>query len=162
MMNDDFENNHDDNGFRFAEQQINYALGDGGHSYVCGFGDNPPERPHHRCSHVKASYSPLYLYLQSLLVPGPGAAVRVELLLQRRPQHSRAEGRAGRWAQQERPVAGRQDQLRGNILHLHTWVGGIIFWKILVFLPFPHYFTIFPFQFFHISKIAVKRAIFVI
>ena len=63
---------------------------------------------------------PLYLYLQSLLVPGPGAAVRVELLLQRRPQHSRAEGGAGGWAQQERPVAGRQDQLRGNILHLQS------------------------------------------
>ena len=57
---DDFENNHcvyniDENGFRFAEQQINYALGDGGHSYVCGFGDSPPERPHHRCSHVKVT-----------------------------------------------------------------------------------------------------------
>ena len=34
--------------FNFAEQQINYALGDAGQSYVCGFGTNPPERPHHR------------------------------------------------------------------------------------------------------------------
>ena len=34
--------------FKFAEQQMNYALGDAGHSYVCGFGSNPPQRPHHR------------------------------------------------------------------------------------------------------------------
>ena len=34
--------------FKFAERQINYALGDAGHSYVCGFGHNPPKRPHHR------------------------------------------------------------------------------------------------------------------
>ena len=56
---------------------------------------------------------PLYLCLQSLLVPGPGAAVRVELLLQRRPQHSRAEGGAGGRAQPAGPVGRRQDQLRG-------------------------------------------------
>ena len=31
--------------FKFAEQQMNYALGDSGHSYVCGFGSNPPKRP---------------------------------------------------------------------------------------------------------------------
>jgi len=36
--------------FSFAEQQMNYALGDAGHSYVCGFGSNPPERPHHRAA----------------------------------------------------------------------------------------------------------------
>ena len=34
--------------FEFAEGQINYALGDAGQSYVCGFGANPPKRPHHR------------------------------------------------------------------------------------------------------------------
>ena len=34
--------------FAFAEGQINYALGDTGRSYVCGFGTNPPQRPHHR------------------------------------------------------------------------------------------------------------------
>ena len=34
--------------FKFAEKQINYALGDAGHSFVCGFGHNPPKRPHHR------------------------------------------------------------------------------------------------------------------
>ena len=34
--------------FQFAEQQMNYALGDGGHSYQCGYGSSPPKRPHHR------------------------------------------------------------------------------------------------------------------
>ena len=32
----------------FAEQQINYVLGEGGRSFVVGFGDNPPSHPHHR------------------------------------------------------------------------------------------------------------------
>ena len=32
----------------FAKQQINYMLGDGGRSYVVGFGNNPPHSPHHR------------------------------------------------------------------------------------------------------------------
>ncbi len=36
----------------FAESQIHYALGDAGHSYVCGVGNNPPERPHHRGRYV--------------------------------------------------------------------------------------------------------------
>merc|ERR1711872_145896 len=36
--------------FKFAEQQMNYVLGDAGHSYVCGFGSNPPKRPHHRAA----------------------------------------------------------------------------------------------------------------
>jgi endoglucanase len=31
----------------FAEAQINYMLGGGGHSFVVGFGSNPPLRPHH-------------------------------------------------------------------------------------------------------------------
>jgi endoglucanase len=37
----------------FAEKQINYALGDNprSSSYVCGFGTNPPLRPHHRTAH---------------------------------------------------------------------------------------------------------------
>ncbi|MCR5059940.1 MAG: glycoside hydrolase family 9 protein [Saccharofermentans sp.] len=34
----------------FAESQANYALGSSGRSYVCGFGENPPEHPHHRTS----------------------------------------------------------------------------------------------------------------
>jgi len=34
----------------FARQQIHYMLGDGGRSYVVGFGNNPPQRPHHRAA----------------------------------------------------------------------------------------------------------------
>nr|AGP76427.1 endo-beta-1,4-glucanase 1 [Rhynchotermes bulbinasus] len=33
---------------QFAQTQIDYALGDGGRSFVCGFGSNPPTHPHHR------------------------------------------------------------------------------------------------------------------
>jgi hypothetical protein len=37
----------------FAKQQIDYMLGNNpaGHSYVVGFGKNPPINPHHRTSH---------------------------------------------------------------------------------------------------------------
>lgn len=34
----------------FGEEQIHYMLGDGGRSYVVGFGNNPPQRPHHASS----------------------------------------------------------------------------------------------------------------
>ena len=34
----------------FAVSQINYILGDGGRSYVVGFGNNPPQRPFHQSS----------------------------------------------------------------------------------------------------------------
>ncbi|XP_049834818.1 endoglucanase A-like [Schistocerca gregaria] len=34
----------------FAKQQIDYALGDAGRSYVVGFGENPPLRAHHRAA----------------------------------------------------------------------------------------------------------------
>jgi endoglucanase len=34
----------------FARGQIGYALGDTGRSFVCGFGVNPPVKPHHRSS----------------------------------------------------------------------------------------------------------------
>jgi hypothetical protein len=36
---------------KFAEQQINYVLGDGGHSYQVGFGKDYPVNPHHRTAH---------------------------------------------------------------------------------------------------------------
>ena len=38
---------------RSARQQINYILGDNprNSSYVCGFGENPPVKPHHRGAH---------------------------------------------------------------------------------------------------------------
>jgi len=39
-----------DNAVEFAESQINYILGDTGRSYVCGWGVNPPQKPHHRSS----------------------------------------------------------------------------------------------------------------
>lgn len=34
----------------FCASQINYALGSTGRSFVVGFGENPPEHPHHRTS----------------------------------------------------------------------------------------------------------------
>ena len=34
----------------FSRKQIHYMLGDSGRSYVVGFGNNPPQRPHHRSS----------------------------------------------------------------------------------------------------------------
>ncbi|XP_048582488.1 endoglucanase A isoform X2 [Nematostella vectensis] len=34
----------------FAKKQIHYMLGNSGHSYVVGFGVNPPKRPHHGSS----------------------------------------------------------------------------------------------------------------
>lgn len=39
--------------YNFAVRQMNYALGDNprNSSYVCGFGNNPPVRPHHRTAH---------------------------------------------------------------------------------------------------------------
>ncbi len=33
---------------KFYESQINYALGSTGRSFVVGYGENPPEHPHHR------------------------------------------------------------------------------------------------------------------
>lgn len=39
--------------FNWAKSQIDYALGNNeqGRSYVCGFGTNPPVKPHHRSMH---------------------------------------------------------------------------------------------------------------
>lgn len=39
----------------FARQQMNYIMGSTGHSFVTGWGLNPPEKPHHRgatCGYV--------------------------------------------------------------------------------------------------------------
>jgi hypothetical protein len=36
--------------YNFARKQIGYMLGDTGRSFVCGYGNNPPTRPHHRSS----------------------------------------------------------------------------------------------------------------
>lgn len=35
----------------FAKQQVDYALGSTGRSYVVGYGTNSPEHPHHRTAH---------------------------------------------------------------------------------------------------------------
>ena len=38
----------------FVDTQIGYILGDTGRSYVVGFGENPPLRPHHRSSSCRS------------------------------------------------------------------------------------------------------------
>ena len=38
----------------FADQQLGYILGDSGHSFLVGFGESPPERPHHAASSCPA------------------------------------------------------------------------------------------------------------
>ena len=38
----------------WATQQVDYALGSSGRSFVVGFGVNPPVRPHHRGRSVVA------------------------------------------------------------------------------------------------------------
>jgi hypothetical protein len=52
-------------GVNFAEAQINYMLGGGSHSFVVGFGSNPPLKPHHAgasCGNMPATcdWSNLY------------------------------------------------------------------------------------------------------
>lgn len=39
----------------FAIGQIDLMLGDWGRSFICGFGVDPPVRPHHRSSYNKHS-----------------------------------------------------------------------------------------------------------
>ncbi|XP_035829206.1 endoglucanase 4 [Aplysia californica] len=67
----------------WAMCQIHYALGDTGFSYVVGFGDDYPEKPHHRgsscpvipaqCgSYVLRSHAPNTHTLYGALVGGPG------------------------------------------------------------------------------------------
>lgn len=36
--------------YNFAASQINFMLGDGGRSYVVGFGHNFPQKPHHKAA----------------------------------------------------------------------------------------------------------------
>jgi len=54
----------------FAKQQINYMLGDSGRSFVCGYGNNPPVRPHHRASSCPNRPSPCS-YANGMNNPGP-------------------------------------------------------------------------------------------
>nr|AGP76409.1 endo-beta-1,4-glucanase 2 [Hospitalitermes bicolor] len=67
---------------QFAQTQIDYILGDAGRSFVCGFGSNPPTRPHHRSSscppapatcdwNTLNSPDPNYNVLSGALVGGP-------------------------------------------------------------------------------------------
>ncbi len=61
----------------FAKQQVDYALGSAGHSFVVGFGENPPKRPHHRTAHSSWADSqtvPAYHRhtIYGALVGGPG------------------------------------------------------------------------------------------
>jgi len=71
-----------DNCIAFAESQINYILGDTGRSYVCGWGVNPPVKPHHRASSCPSSGpcgwnegfnnpGPNYQTLNGAMVGGP-------------------------------------------------------------------------------------------
>nr|CAD7401063.1 unnamed protein product [Timema poppensis] len=67
-----------------AKTQIDYMLGDGGHSYVVGYGDNYPTHAHHRSSscpdapavcdwNLFNSDTPNYHVLYGALVGGPGS-----------------------------------------------------------------------------------------
>nr|ADB85440.1 GH9 family protein [Limnoria quadripunctata] len=42
----------------WAQSQADYALGSIGHSYVCGFGNNPPTHPHHGSSSCPVAPQP--------------------------------------------------------------------------------------------------------
>ncbi|HWT76939.1 MAG TPA: glycoside hydrolase family 9 protein [Mobilitalea sp.] len=62
----------------FAKQQIDYALGSTGRSYVVGFGTNSPLHPHHRTAHSSWADSqsvPTYHRhtIYGALVGGPGS-----------------------------------------------------------------------------------------
>ncbi|MCL2633570.1 MAG: glycoside hydrolase family 9 protein [Oscillospiraceae bacterium] len=63
--------------WNFAVEQINYALGSAGRSYVIGFGVNPPVNPHHRTAQGSwtdnmNNPSPGRHVLVGALVGGPG------------------------------------------------------------------------------------------
>ncbi len=67
--------------FDFGASQVNYILGDNprNSSYMVGFGNNPPTRPHHRGSHYSTTnnvYDPVEqtYVLYGALVGGPEAA----------------------------------------------------------------------------------------
>ena len=57
----------------FAIQQLNYILGDAGHSYVVGYGKDPPQRPHHAASSCPAP--PATCDWSNLSMPGPNPHV---------------------------------------------------------------------------------------
>lgn len=63
---------------KFAKNQVEYALGSAGRSFVVGYGTNPPEHPHHRTAHgswadnQKVPESHRHV-LYGALVGGPGS-----------------------------------------------------------------------------------------
>jgi hypothetical protein len=67
--------------YNFAKRQIDYALGQnpGNHSFVCGFGVNPPKSPHHRTAHgawannLSGPPTETRHILYGALVGGPGS-----------------------------------------------------------------------------------------
>lgn len=74
-----------DSNRQFAKKQLDYILGDGGRSYVIGYGNNPPTHPHHRSSscpdapavcdwNTYNSASPNYHVLTGALVGGPDSS----------------------------------------------------------------------------------------
>jgi len=65
--------------YDFARQQVGYMLGDAGHSYVIGFGTNPPQRPHHRSSSCPDLPAPCdYSAMNN---PGPNPQVLIGALV---------------------------------------------------------------------------------
>lgn len=66
----------------FAKSQIGYVLGDTGRSFVCGYGVNPPQKPHHRgsscpnrpepCNNGLGNPGPNPQILYGAMVGGPG------------------------------------------------------------------------------------------
>jgi len=74
--------------FNFGASQVDYILGDNprNSSYMVGFGNNPPTRPHHRGSHASPNnnvYNPVEQthVLNGALVGGPESADDVDLHL---------------------------------------------------------------------------------
>lgn len=57
----------------FAHRQIRYMLGSSGRSFVVGYGENPPMRPHHRASSCPLMPSPCDW--TAMNNPGPNPAV---------------------------------------------------------------------------------------
>jgi endoglucanase len=57
----------------FAKKQIDYLLGDAGHSFVVGVGKGSPERPHHRASSCPSM--PAKCDWQAMNNPGPNPQV---------------------------------------------------------------------------------------
>jgi len=55
----------------FARSQIHYMLGDGGRSFVIGFGENPPQRPHHSSSSCRDPPAPCDWSDFTLPTPNP-------------------------------------------------------------------------------------------